>query len=236
MARTSNLQLPLIQPSQAQKHVTVNEALGMLDGLAQLTLASTTVTAPPMVSPEGSAYAVPAGATGVWATEAGKVAIAANGGWTFVVPRAGWRGWVVDTGRAAIHDGTQWIEHGVAVASSGAASLIEVREIDVTLTPGPSVTTANLIPAPSLVLGVSGLVTQSVTGSLSAWRLGVTGGPGRYGTGIGVSIGSTVLGMSGQPQAYYAATPLVLEAENGTFAGGQVRLAVHLFRMTVPRP
>ena len=31
------------------------------------------------MSPEGTAYAVPAGATGVWATEAGKVAIIPNG-------------------------------------------------------------------------------------------------------------------------------------------------------------
>jgi len=236
MARTANLQLPLIQPSQAQKHVTVNEALGLLDGLAQLTLASMTVTAPPAAPAEGSAYAIPAGSVGGWAAEVGKVAIASNGGWIYVVPRPGWRGWVVDTGRPAIHDGTQWIEHGVAVTVNGAASLIEVREADVTLTPGGNVSTPNLIPAPSVVLGVSGLVTQSITGSLSAWRLSVSGGPGRYGTGIGLSIGSTVLGMSGQPQTYYAATPLLIEAENGSFAGGKVRLAVHLFRMTVPRP
>jgi hypothetical protein len=37
MTETANLALPLVQPAQAQKHVTVNEALARLDGLTQLT-------------------------------------------------------------------------------------------------------------------------------------------------------------------------------------------------------
>ena len=40
MADTTNLTLPLLAASQAQKHVTVNEALTRLDGMVQLTLRS----------------------------------------------------------------------------------------------------------------------------------------------------------------------------------------------------
>ena len=36
MARTAQLDLPLVMPAQAQKHVTVNEALARLDAAAQL--------------------------------------------------------------------------------------------------------------------------------------------------------------------------------------------------------
>lgn len=236
MARTANLQLPLVQASQAQKHVTVNEAFGLVDGLAQLTLASLSVVSPPVAPVDGTAYAIPAGASGAWTMEAGKVAIASNGGWVYVMPRAGWRGWVADVGRAVIHDGTVWLEHAVAMTPNGAASLIEVREIDVAVTAGTSVITSAIIPAASLVLGISGLVTQTVTGTLSSWKLGVPGGPGRYGTGIGLAFGSSVQGLSGQPQAYYSDTPLWIEADGGAFAGGEMRLAVHLFRMTLPRP
>lgn len=236
MARTANLQLPLVQPSQAQKHVTVNEAFGILDGLAQLTLASLNVAAPPATPVDGQAYAVPAGATGSWAGEAGKVAIASNGGWMYATPRAGWRGWVEDAGYTVTHDGTVWVEHGVAVSANGSASLIEVRELDVVVTAGSKVITTAVIPASSMVLGISGLVTQTVTGSLTSWKLGVSGGSGRYGTGIGLTIGSSVQGLSGQPQSYYSATPLEIEADVGAFAGGKMRLAVHLFRMTLPRP
>ena len=46
--QTSNLSLPFIMPAQAQKHVTVNEALVRLDGLAQLRLQSISVTTPPV--------------------------------------------------------------------------------------------------------------------------------------------------------------------------------------------
>ena len=104
------------------------------------------------------------------------------------------------------------------------------------VTAGSSVTTSAIIPASSLVLGISGLVTQTVTGTLTSWKLGVPGGSGRYGTGIGLVSGSTVQGLSGQPQAYYSDTSLWIEADGGAFAGGGMRLAVHLFRMTLPRP
>ncbi|NND41100.1 MAG: DUF2793 domain-containing protein, partial [Silicimonas sp.] len=39
MADTSRLGLPLLDPAQAQKHVTVNEAFLRLDALSQITLA-----------------------------------------------------------------------------------------------------------------------------------------------------------------------------------------------------
>ncbi|MBO6548108.1 MAG: hypothetical protein JJ964_00645 [Rhizobiales bacterium] len=40
MDKTSNLQLPFIAPSQAQKHVTHNDALLALDALIQLSAIS----------------------------------------------------------------------------------------------------------------------------------------------------------------------------------------------------
>jgi hypothetical protein len=48
MSTTTALQLlPLIEPSQAQKHVTHNEALAVLDVLVQTTATSRSLTAPP---------------------------------------------------------------------------------------------------------------------------------------------------------------------------------------------
>ena len=44
---TMRLQLPLLQPAQAQKHVTHNDALRLLDGLVQLSVLDRTRTAPP---------------------------------------------------------------------------------------------------------------------------------------------------------------------------------------------
>lgn len=235
MTRTANLDLPLVQAAQAQKHVTVNEALGILDAAAQLTIESTNVTVPPTMALDGSVYHVPPGATGAWAGEVGRLAIYSNGGWVFTSPQAGWRAWVKDEHVTALFDGVLWQQQAVTVSPNGAAAMIEVHEIDVAVTPGSSVTSTDVIPASSVVFGVSGIVNGAISGSLTGWKLGVPGGSGRYGSGLGLALGSWVLGASGHPQAYYAATPLLLEAEGGSFASGQIRLAVHLFRMTIPR-
>ena len=54
MTDTSQLKLPLLQPAQAQKHVTVNEALVRLDGLAQLVMQSRSLTIPPPTAAAGT--------------------------------------------------------------------------------------------------------------------------------------------------------------------------------------
>ena len=53
-----NLNLPLMQASQAQKHVTHNEALNILDTAAQLSVQSSSVTTPP-VAVDGDRYLFP---------------------------------------------------------------------------------------------------------------------------------------------------------------------------------
>jgi hypothetical protein len=47
MDRSPNLDMPFILPSQAQKHVTHNEALWSLDALIQLAVLDHDLTAPP---------------------------------------------------------------------------------------------------------------------------------------------------------------------------------------------
>jgi hypothetical protein len=52
---TANLELPYILPSQAQKHVTHNEALQRLDAVTQLTVTASLAT-PPSDPEEGTCY------------------------------------------------------------------------------------------------------------------------------------------------------------------------------------
>lgn len=235
MVKTANLELPLVQAAQAQKHVTVNEALALIDAAAQLRLESVTLETPPAVGVDGMAFFVPPAATGDWALHPGKLAVFSNGGWIFVTPRAGWRAWIVDSAEAAVFDGLAWVAGALAVSPNGAALQAETVEIDVNLAEGTEVESDPVIPAKAVVIGVSGVVSQAITGTLSSWRIGVVGGPDRYGSGLGVSLGSWVQGVTGQPQAYYVPTPLRLEAEGGAFASGRVRLAVHLLRVGIPR-
>jgi hypothetical protein len=235
MVKTANLELPLVQAAQAQKHVTVNEALALLDAAAQLRLQSVSRAEAPVTAMDGDAYFVPPGAFGEWAGYPGKLAVFSNGGWLFVTPRTGWRAWIVDTAEAACFDGVAWIGGALSMSSHGAAMRAETLEVEVDLTGGAIVESDPVIPASAVVLGVSGVVTEAITGTLATWRLGVEGGPDRYGAGIGTALGSWVQGVTGQPQAYYAQTALQIAAEGGVFAGGCVRLAIHMLRVSVPR-
>jgi hypothetical protein len=102
------LSLPLIQPAQAQKHVTHNEALRLLDVLVQPAVASRSTATPPADPAPGARFIVPAGALGAWAGQDGSIAFAEGGGWAHLVPLPGWQAWVADEGADALFDGTAW--------------------------------------------------------------------------------------------------------------------------------
>ena len=61
---TARLSLPWLMPAQAQKHVTVNEALRRLDGLVQAAVQSRSETSEPPSPDEGQGWILPEGATG----------------------------------------------------------------------------------------------------------------------------------------------------------------------------
>lgn len=105
---TVNLELPYILPSQAQKHVTHNEALQRLDALTQLTITASLST-PPSDPQEGTCFHVTAPAAAAFAGKDGKLAFRQDGDWIFITPREGWHGWFIAEDRMKIHDGSGWI-------------------------------------------------------------------------------------------------------------------------------
>ncbi|KMW56590.1 hypothetical protein AIOL_001544 [Candidatus Rhodobacter oscarellae] len=234
MAETLQLGLPLLQPAQAQKHVTVNEALTKLDGLTQLVLASATVVTPPLAAVDGEAYFVPVGAVNAWAGQEGQVAVWSNGGWVFSTPSLGWRGYIADEGTAATFDGSGWVRAALAVSPNGAASTFQVVEFDHAFGAEAVSTPGTQIPQYAMVFAVTGRVKTAITGAVTSFDIGVSGAVNRYGGGIGLAQGSWFVGITGQPVTYYADTPLELTANGGDFAAGEVRLALHYYLPTVP--
>jgi len=106
MTTTPNLALPYLAAAQAQKHVTVNEALDHLDGLVHLSVISSTLTAPPGAPAEGDRYIVAASATGAWAGWDGSVAHYSGGAWLRVIPQTGWIAWDQNVGGIKTYDNT----------------------------------------------------------------------------------------------------------------------------------
>lgn len=234
MTDTVQLGLPLVQGAQAQKHVTVNEALARLDGLVMLSIQSQAMATPPAVVAEGLAWAVPVGAVNEWAGQDGKLAVARNGGWDFVVPKRGWRAFVLDEGLLAMHDGDNWRTGMATLSPQNAGMAIKVAQLDHAVASGMSSVTLPLIPANAVVVGASARVVNAITGSLTSWQLGNPGAVGRFGAGLGLGVNAFARGVLGQPMAFYSPTPLQLDATGGNFTGGMVRIAVHYFEITLP--
>ncbi|MBC9248314.1 DUF2793 domain-containing protein [Paracoccus sp. 11-3] len=105
---TTNLLLPYLMAAQAQKHVTHNEALRLLDGLVQLSVKSRGLSAPPASPADGDRYIVASGATGGWAGWHLNVALWTDGTWLRLPPREGWRAWVEDEELLLVRNGADW--------------------------------------------------------------------------------------------------------------------------------
>jgi Protein of unknown function (DUF2793) len=117
-AVTPNLNLPLIAAGQAQKHVTMNDALVALDTLAQLAVINRTQVAPPVTPAEGAAYIVAANATGAFSGHHDKVAVYDVGGWRFYAPSNGWRCYNQEEQALLVWSGTAWQNAGLPVSPS----------------------------------------------------------------------------------------------------------------------
>ena len=102
------LSLPFILPAQAQKHVTHNEALRILDVVVQLVVQDRTRTEPPPSPQAWDRHIVAVSATGPWSGQAGKIALREHGQWSFFTPLAGWRAYVMAEACLATFDGTTW--------------------------------------------------------------------------------------------------------------------------------
>ncbi|MGY6710148.1 MAG: DUF2793 domain-containing protein [Rhizobiaceae bacterium] len=110
MESTANLSLPFILPSQAQKHVTHNESLQILDTLVQLSLKSRGHSAPPGEPEEGDRYLVGPEAEDEWFGQSGAIATFAEGGWSFANPRTGFLAFVEDEERLVVHLGGAFMD------------------------------------------------------------------------------------------------------------------------------
>lgn len=233
-SETMRLQMSLLQPAQAQKHVTVNEALMRLDGLVNMVLQSVSTPVPPETVLNGQCWAVPSSPQGAWSGQAGTIAIGSNGGWIFVPPVAGMRAFVADRGAEAIHDGASWVVGALTLGASGSGLIAGMAQDEVILTAGTSVTSPVVIPAGSMVIGAAARVSAEITGSATGWRLGTAGALVRFGQGLGKPQGSWARGILGSPMTYYQPAPLIVTAEGGTFTGGRITLAVHWLELRLP--
>ena len=199
------LSLPLILPAQAQKHVTHNEALRLLDIIVQLAVKSRALASPP-VAVAGDRYIVPAGATGAWAGNAGKIALYEDGVWQFVTPLAGWQAWVLNEAALAGFNGISW--------ATLAEAPLSVGQLGVSAT--PDATNRLSVSAPATLLNNAGaghqLKLNKAAATDTASLLFQTGFSGRAEMG---TMGADDFGIKVSPNGSSFFTALTVARADG---------------------
>lgn len=107
-AQTPRLAMPLLEAGQAQKELYHNEALAILDALAQPVVQTLGDNAPPSAPAEGASWVVGAAPTGAWAGQAQAIATWGAGGWRFAAPFEGMTAWMAGAGLPARFSGGVW--------------------------------------------------------------------------------------------------------------------------------
>jgi hypothetical protein len=232
MTDTPRLALPAIEAAQAQKHVTHNEALVLIDALTHLAAESRTLSVAPVSPADGACYIPAPGAGGSWSGWAGQIALYIGGGWIRIVPIPGMKAWVKDERLTVTYEDSVWRD-GIALTAHGGRVTLRAKEEEVTLA-GASVETADpaFIPDRAIVLGVASRTTLSITGATS-YGVGINGNPTQFGNLLGIAFGSANNGVIG-PTAFYADTRIRVTANGGNFTAGKVRLIVYFLEMSVP--
>jgi hypothetical protein len=232
MTDTPRLGLPAIEAAQAQKHVTHNEALALLDALVQLAVESRALTAPPGSPSEGDCYIPATGASGDWSGWDLQLAAFSGGAWIRIVPKSGMKAWIKAERLTFTYEDGVWRD-GVALTANGGRITLRAKEEELTLS-GAFVETADaaFIPDRAIVLGVASRTTQAVTGA-SSYDVGISTEADKFGGSLGIALDSTNVGVIG-PTAFYADTKARVTANGSNFTGGKVRLAVYFLEMTAP--
>ena len=98
--------------NSTQPSVPYNDAMQVLDAIAQLVPVDKDLATPPTttVADLGKTWIVAASPTGLWAGQATRIALCVGPNtWRFIVPRSGWHGFVLDENLRYRFNGTAWV-------------------------------------------------------------------------------------------------------------------------------
>jgi len=232
MTDTPRLALPVIEAAQAQKHVTHNDALVLLDCLTQLAVESRVLTAPPASPADGACYIPAAAATGAWSGFDNQLALYSGGGWQRLAPVSGLKAWVKAERLTLTYEDGVWRD-GVALTAHGGRVTLRAKEEELTLAGAYVETTdAAFIPDRAIVLGVAARTTLAITGA-SSYGVGTASNTTQFGDLLGIALGASNIGVIG-PAGFYADTKVRVSANGGAFTAGKVRLVVYFLEMSAP--
>jgi hypothetical protein len=134
---TGRYRLPLLAVSQAQKEITHNEALVIIDALLHMAVEAVLTVAPAVTDNDiGKCWIINGAPTGAWANKAGQIACWIGGSWRFVAPHEGMGVWNKSTRRHSRFISGHWTTApsvpnptgGTAVDSEARAALVAILQ------------------------------------------------------------------------------------------------------------
>ena len=213
---------PELAANQAQPHLTVNEALRLIDGTIQLSVITIGENDPPVSPADGDAYTVGSAPTGDWAafTEH-DVALYIVGSWVNLTPKTGW----------VAYDQTNGVLTIFIAGSPGGWTPLSVSS--------PTTTLGDLIVRGAtederLAVGTDGQVPVADSTAPLGIRFADFVGGGSFGGG---SFISTMIGAvrftSATPDVFAGFTPTRTAAANAVqaSAGGGAKFVSYLTRL-----
>jgi len=118
MTTTNNFGVTLLESSQAQKEITINEAFGIIDAALKGSVLDKDLATPPGSPGAGDAYIVAGSPTGAWSGKAKSIAYY-DTLWRFIAPVTGMRVWVSDEASYYAYNGTAWVASNPAGGGGG---------------------------------------------------------------------------------------------------------------------
>ncbi|MFN4357940.1 DUF2793 domain-containing protein [Sphingopyxis alaskensis] len=125
---TPRFGLPLLAVAQAQKEVTHNEALTLLDALLHPAVEDGPLSTPPgtPAPAPGQGWIVGTAPTGAWEGQDGAIALWTGGGWRFVAAREGMRIVRLSDGAWLCFHGGMWVAPAT-IDPPGGGAVIDVE-------------------------------------------------------------------------------------------------------------
>jgi len=222
----------LIYSHLSKNHVTVGEALMLIDQLVRPTVGTRRLDAPPFNPADGERWIVGATPTGAWAGKASQIAMWIDGTWSFLQPKLGRTiiledeqvpvTWSEGIWRERSGDGT--LNPPIRFAALENALTLRGAFVEAAL---PAIIADRIIP-----LAVTSHTIERIVGTFS-YALGFAGNPTQFGTSLGIAPGSSHIAIV-DPNDFNAATPIRVIASGGNFVAGKVLLSYYALALTPP--
>ncbi len=211
MTKSANLKFDYLVEAQAQKHLTVNNALARIDAMSQLVVKGDIAAAD---HPEdGEIY-----------LNGQDLAIYLNGGFEMISAQKGWSAYFASEEVRRRFDGANWREADPDFGISRAEYLLDLAK-----------SSTIQIKSKTVLFGVTARVTQDISGSgVTSWKIGVPDDPSRYGKGLWLGKNGWSKGLTGSPVTYWNDTDLRIAGEGGTISAGKVALYVYSLNFLIP--